>query len=254
MKRVLSIATIAMIPLMPANAGQNELAPPNVESVKVASLEAEAVASAVTAASAAPVAPAVPAKPLKLNSGTPIKLVMTHEVNSSTHKEGDQFKLTVMEDVKANDIVVIPRGTPATGEVTWRTGKGAFGKSGKMEFSISSIDVDGQQIPVTGDYRQEGEGNTIATGVGILAVGPLAGFITGKRARVPAGRELMSQMAQSVEFTADGALAPSFDSNAAMKAALSGTPLGQCKLEANALENDKKRAKAIKKCFRKRME
>jgi hypothetical protein len=60
---------------------------------------------------------------------------------------------------------VIPRGTPAMGEVTWRTGKGAFGKSGKLEFSLRYIDLGGQHIPVTGDFRQEGEGNTLATGV-----------------------------------------------------------------------------------------
>lgn len=65
---------------------------------------------------------------LILNAGVPITLVVTQEVNSSTHKEGDIFKLTVMNDVSTGQTVVIPKGTPATGEITWRTGKGAFGK------------------------------------------------------------------------------------------------------------------------------
>jgi len=191
---------------------------------------------------------------LMLNAGTPITLAVAKEVNSSTNNAGDTFPLTVMNDVKVGETVVIPRGTPALGETTWRTGKGAFGKSGKLEFSLRYIDLNGQHIPVTGDYRQEGEGNTVATGVGIIAVGVFAGFITGKRARVPMGRELMSQVAQPVPFTADGHLAPSFDAKAAMAAAEAKTPIGQCRAKAMALTGDKKQKEALKDCFQKRME
>jgi len=190
---------------------------------------------------------------LTLTAGIPVTLVMSKEVNSSVDDEGDTFPLTVLNDVKVGDTIVIPRGTPATGEVTWRTGKGAFGKSGKLEFSLRHIDLDGKRIPVSGDYRQEGEGNTIATGVGIIAVGVFAGFITGKRARVPMGRELMAQVAQPVQFTADGHVAPSYDDKAAMATADAATPLGRCKAAAAALPQGKQ-SKALKDCFIKRME
>jgi hypothetical protein len=190
---------------------------------------------------------------LSLNAGIPIALVVSKEVNSSTNHEGDIFALTVLNDVKIGDTIVIPRGTPAAGEVTWRTGKGAFGKSGKLEFSLRYVDLDGHHIPVSGGYRQEGEGNTIATGVGIIAVGVFAGFITGKRARVPTGRELAGQVAQPVQFTADGHLAPSYDDKAAMAAADANTPLGKCRAEAAALPQGKQK-KALKDCFIKRME
>ncbi|MBO9713268.1 hypothetical protein [Sphingomonas sp.] len=188
-----------------------------------------------------------------LTKGTPITLIVSKEVNSSTHKEGDTFPLAVRDDVKIGDTIVIPRGTPALGEITWRTGKGAFGKSGKMEFSRRYIDLNGEHIPVTGDYRQEGEGNTVATGVGIIAVGVFAGFITGKRARVPMGRELMSQLAQPVPFTADGHLSSSFDSKSAEAAAAANTAIGQCRAKAEALTKGK-RESALKECYKKRME
>lgn len=214
--------------------------------------------SAQTAATLAPggQAPAVAAAPaglLSLNSGTPIMLAVSQEVNSSTHKEGDTFPLTVLNDVKVDNTVVIPRGTPAVGEITWRTGKGAFGKSGKMELSLRYIDLDGQHIPVTGDFRQEGEGNTIATGIGIIAVGVFAGFITGKRARLPVGRELMSQLAQPVPFTTDGHLAPAFDAAAATATAEMKTPLGQCRAAARALAQEDQED-ALEDCYTKRME
>lgn len=219
---------------------------------------APATATAVTMAvpSPDPVAPLAPPpmQKLALNSGTPITLAVSEEVNSSTHKEGEAFKLTVLNDVTSGNTIVIPRGTPSTGEITWRTGKGAFGKSGKIEFSLRSIDLNGKRIPVTGDYRQEGEGNTVATGIGIIAIGVFAGFITGKRARLPVGRELMAQLAQPVAFTADGQLDPSFDSDAAMATADAKTPIGKCRAEANGLNNEGKRKSALKNCYAKRME
>lgn len=198
----------------------------------------------------APAAPSI----LTLPKNTPITLTVNEEINTSTHREGDVFNLTVLNDVKVDGTTVIPRGTPATAEVTWRTGKGAFGKSGKMEFALQSIDLDGKQIPVTGEYRQEGEGNTVATGVGVLAVGVFAGFITGKRARLPAGRELMAQVAQPVAFNSDGSLASSFDSESAMAQAAANTDIGRCKAEAAKVEKESKREKALKACYVKRME
>jgi hypothetical protein len=210
---------------------------------------APAPAEQTTMAVAAPVA-----ADLMLNAGVPITLAVTEEVNSSTHEAGDMFKLAVLNDVTVGQTVVIPKGTPATAEVTWRTGKGAFGKSGKMEFALRSIDLNGKSIPVTGEFRQEGEGNTVATGVGILAVGLFAGFITGKRARLPAGRELMSQLAQPVPFTPEGKLSSAFDASAAMAAADGKTDLGKCKLAAKAMSNAKKQEKALEECYSKRME
>lgn len=218
-----------------------------------------AIGSVVSAQNEAPAEPAaaaaVPvAQNLMLKAGTPITLAVTEEVNSSTHKEGDTFKLTVLNDVSVGQSVVIPRGTPANAEITWRTGKGAFGKSGKMEFALTSIDLNGKSIPVSGTFRQEGEGNTIATGVGVLAIGLFAGFITGKRARLPSGRELMSQLAQDVPFDAGGGLSASFNSSAATAAAEMKTDIGKCKIAARALPAGKKQEKALEECYAKRME
>ncbi len=223
--------------------------------VLASTASAQTMESTPSAVEAAPLAVAqAPQQELVLNVGTPITLAVAEEVNSSTHNERETFKLTVLSDVSIGQTIVIPRGTPATAEITWRTGKGAFGKSGKMEFELRSIDLKGKSIPVTGNFRQEGEGNTIATGVGLLAVGLFAGFITGKRARLPAGRELMAQLAQDVPFTANGGISSSFDSNAAMSAAELKTEIGKCKAAARTLSGAKKQENATEECYSKRME
>lgn len=248
MKKILSGVAIAAL-VSTSLSGQ-----PAMAAMQAAEAQAQTEAQAQAQAQA-PVPAAEPeAGMLTLAAGTPITLAVAQEANSSTHRAGDPIQLTVLNDVRVGETIVIPRGTAAVGEITWRTGKGAFGKSGKIEFSLRHIDLNGQLIPVTGDYRQEGEGNTIATGVAILAVGVFAGFVTGKRARLPVGRELMSQLALPVQFTADGRLAPSYDAGAAMAAAAANTPMGQCRAQAAALTDQRQRERAQRDCFRERME
>jgi len=111
---------------------------------------------------------------------------------------GSKFRLTVVNDVKLGEYIVIPRGTPATGEVSWKTGKGAFGKSGKMEIDLRHIDLNGRVIPITGHYRQEGEGNTVGTVAGVIAAGVFAGFVTGHSALIPQGRELKAFTSEAI--------------------------------------------------------
>src|SRR5205085_3259500 len=140
-------------------------------------------------------------------------------------------------------------------EITWRTGKGAFGKSGKLEFGLRYIELNGQRIPVTGNFRQEGEGNTVATGVGVIAAGVIGGLvITGHRARLPVGRELMAQLAQPVSFTPAGALAASYDGQAAWAAAEAASPIGQCRAQARALADQRAQERATHACFRERLD
>jgi hypothetical protein len=90
--------------------------------------------------------------------------------------------------------------------------------------------------------------------VAILAAGVIGGLVvTGHRARIPVGRELMSQVAQPIQFTADGHLAPGYDATAAMAAAEAHTPMGQCRAEARALAQ-REQERALQRCFRERMD
>ena len=130
-----------------------------------------------------------PLKTLTLPANSELVVRLNSELSTKQSKEGDPFTLSVAQDVMKGGFIVIPKGSKAVGEVTWMTGKGAFGKSGKMEIEIRYAEVSGQRIPLVGKFRQEGEGNTVAT-VGALAIVWVAApFITGKTGRIPAGRE-----------------------------------------------------------------
>lgn len=134
-------------------------------------------------------APAV--RSVTVPSNTEVVLRMNDDLTTKGGQVqvGHTFNLTVAYDVKINGVTAIPAGTRAKGEVTMRTGRAVFGKSGKMEIDLRSIEMDGQRIPISGKYKQEGEGNTLAAvGAVVLAGGLL--FVTGKSALIPRGREL----------------------------------------------------------------
>lgn len=125
-----------------------------------------------------------------LPANTQVDVTLNSEISSKKVKQGDRFKASVAHDVMLGDYVIIPKGTPANGNVTFRTGKGAFGKSAKMEIAITDLDLSGRSIPVNGKFRQEGAGNTGATVGTAVAVGVFSAFVTGKSAVFEQGREL----------------------------------------------------------------
>lgn len=135
-----------------------------------------------------------------LPANTEILLSLNQDVTTKGKQwnEGDTFYLTVVHDVTYGDYVVIPRGSRAVGRITWLTNKGAFGKSGKMDVELEYVEVSGRRIDVDGTYRQEGEGNTVATVGGVIVAGVFAGFITGRSALIPRGRELMAHTASDI--------------------------------------------------------
>jgi hypothetical protein len=156
------------------------------------SLHAQDAAAAPLPPIVAVAQPAPSGTEMVLPPNTELLVSMNEALTSKGGKieEGHTFRLSLTHDVKLGDYVVVPKGTPAVGEVTWLTGKGAFGKSGKMEIAIRYLDMNGRRVPLTGTFRQEGEGNTAATVAGVIAAGVFAGFITGKSATIPQGREL----------------------------------------------------------------
>ncbi|HEX8302018.1 hypothetical protein [Sphingomonas sp.] len=132
-----------------------------------------------------------------LASGTEVFVKLNQELSSKRVKEGEMFGLTVSNDVMLGQYVVIPKGSLAMGEVTWRTGRAVFGKSGKMEIELRYVDLNGRRIPINGKFRQEGEGSTVAAVGAVVLAAPLL-FITGKSARIPEGRELKGYTSEAI--------------------------------------------------------
>src|SRR6266566_5626578 len=53
-----------------------------------------------------------------LEDATPVKLRLTRELSSANAQVSDRVEFAVVEEVKVHDVVVIPKGGKALGEVT----------------------------------------------------------------------------------------------------------------------------------------
>ena len=106
--------------------------------IAASAVSTAAIAQDVAPVSATPVAP-VAATPIPqvasgsaLPSNTDIWLTLDRKLDSHDVKVGDTLTFKVARDVMLGNYIVIPRGTPANGRITMRSGRGAFGKSAKL--------------------------------------------------------------------------------------------------------------------------
>jgi len=124
-------------------------------------------AAALMAAAAGFIQPAcagtMPAKTL-------LTVTPTSEITSKKVEVGDVVSFVTIGDVVEHDATVIPRGSPVKGVITFKTGKAIGGKSGKFEVAFRTVQVNGKDYPLSGVYRQEGKGNTVAAVFGSMLV------------------------------------------------------------------------------------
>lgn len=124
-----------------------------------------------------------------LRAGTPIALKMAEGLTTQGKnlRVGQRFQMETAEDISVNGQVVIPAGSPATGEVTTVRNKGMWGKSGGINARLLFVRANGQQIRLAGQMDDKGKTGTAGV-VGAIAFVPLAGFfVTGSSAEIPLG-------------------------------------------------------------------
>lgn len=132
--------------------------------ITVAALACAAISAGAHAQNATPVAtpavaivPAAPANVIMpvaastqavLRAGTPIALRLSEQLTTRNKKSvvGSRFQMEVADPVLVDGQVVIPAGSPATGEVTAAKGSGMWGKSGKMTARLLYVRANGRQI------------------------------------------------------------------------------------------------------------
>jgi hypothetical protein len=125
---------------------------------------------------------------LLLARGTPVPLVFTSDVNSKTAEVGDKISLTLAEDLRAGDVVVIKKGTPATATVTQVDPKGRVGLPGEVFFQVNSLQAPGAVVKLQGGAAKEGQDKVRkATGLMFIPGFPAGGFVHGKDAEIKQG-------------------------------------------------------------------
>lgn len=124
-----------------------------------------------------------------LRAGTEVQLRLEEGLDSNDKalRVGQQFRMSVASDVRLGNSVVIPAGSPATGEITDLRRKGMWGKSGRINARVLSVRVGDRLIRLTGNFDDKGVTGTAGV-VAAIAFVPIAGFfMTGTSAKIPAG-------------------------------------------------------------------
>jgi hypothetical protein len=145
-----------------------------------------------------------------LRAGTEIPLVMEQglDSNDKSLREGQQIRMSVASNVMLGNVVVIPAGSPATGEITDIRRKGMWGKSGRINARALNVRVGDRLIRLTGNFDDKGVTGTAGV-VAAIAFVPIAGFfMTGTSAKIPAGGGVKAFLDEDLQIAVPLAAAP----------------------------------------------
>lgn len=146
-----------------------------------------------------PVANANPLpQPHTLLDGTPAKLRLSQTISSADAKVGQEVPFEVVEDVKVDDVVVLPKGATAIANVTEAEHKRTMGRAGKLNISISYARLaDGEKAALRAVKDSKGGGHVgamtgamVATSIVFFPAAPLFLFMHGKDVTIPQGTEI----------------------------------------------------------------
>lgn len=132
---------------------------------------------------------------------TVLNMELQTTISSKTAKVGDDVPLILMDNIIINDVVVIPRGSRVNAKVTKATGSGLFGRAGKLEFMIESVEsINGVKIPLEYTTLREAGSDDGAIAV-VAAVSVIGGlFMKGKNVSFPAGTKLSAKVVSDTDL------------------------------------------------------
>jgi len=142
--------------------------------------------------------PATSSQPHTLLDGMPIKLRISQSISSADAKVGQEVPFEVIEDVKVDDIVVLPKGATAIGTVTDANPKRTMGRAGKLDISLSYARLfDQEKVALRAMKDTKGGGHVgamtgamVATSIVFFPAAPLFLFMHGKDITIPQGTEI----------------------------------------------------------------
>src|SRR6266568_2746688 len=148
--------------------------------------------------SAPQAAPSGPPPPHTLLDGTPVKLRLSQSISSAEAKVGQEVPFEVMEDVKVDDVVVLPKGANAIANVTEAEHKKSMGRAGKLNMAITYARLtDNEKVALRAVKEAKGGGHVgamtgaiVATSIVFFPAAPLFLFIHGKDITIPQGTEI----------------------------------------------------------------
>jgi hypothetical protein len=168
--------------------------------------EPASVPPAATPANANPTMSAPPtaasAERIVLKEGTEVPLVFATDLNSKTAVDDDTVNMTLAEDLKVGDVIVVKKGAPALATVTNAKKAGMMGKAGELSIRLEYLKSDDQRLRLRGSKGKEGEGKVGATVALTVLFGPIGLIKHGKNVDIPPGTPLTAYVDQDYPLLA----------------------------------------------------
>jgi hypothetical protein len=133
---------------------------------------------------------------LVLKEGTEVPLVFASALDSKTAVDEDSVNMTLAEDLKVGDVVVVKKGAPAVATVTNAKKAGMMGRPGELSIRLEYVKSDDQRLHLRGAKGKEGEGKVGATVALTVIFGPIGLIKHGKNVVIPAGAPLTAYVDQ----------------------------------------------------------
>jgi len=127
-----------------------------------------------------------------------VKLRLSRNLSSADAKTGETIDFEVLEEVKADDVLLIARGATALGSVTRAEKKKRMARGGKLDVTIDYVRlVNGDKAALRGVRETSGGGHTgamtgaiVATAIVVWPAAPFFLFMHGKDTTIPKGTEI----------------------------------------------------------------
>jgi hypothetical protein len=142
--------------------------------------------------------------PLTLREGTEVKLKFDETISSKTAALDDPVALTVLEDVRVGDAIVIKTGAHALAYVSNVHKNGMLGKAGELNIRLDSVKAGETKVHLRGTKAREGDGKVGETVVLTVLFGPIGLIKHGKNIQIAAGTPLTAYVADDTVFPAGG--------------------------------------------------
>lgn len=164
----------------------------NIQSRVAAGALAMVLAVAPVAASAATI---------KVPEGTELIVRFDDKLSSGTNTEGDQFSISLDDDVKLSDGTVLQSGYRGKGEVTAAKKKGFMGQAGELNVRLIYIRIGDEKVRLRASKGGEGKGAMGATVALTVLFGPLGLLKRGHDIEIKPGQTITAYVDQDAEIT-----------------------------------------------------
>lgn len=127
---------------------------------------------------------------VKVAEGTEVSIRFDEKLSSATNTEGDQFSVSLNEDIELPGGVIIKPGYRGKGEVTSAQKKGFMGKAGELNIRLNYLRIGENKLYLRASKGKEGKGAVGATIALTVLFGPLGLLKSGHDIEIKPGQAI----------------------------------------------------------------